>query len=147
MVSPLSVVWASITVSQRHPGIHRRPIVCRHGSTPQMSQGSLSPRASPIRGQSTSRAASISFHLMFHVSPIRPSTEQLTRYDRACMNMMKCMGTHTTATARTRVVHSKRSSLRNQPLRFRNSALDLTPMPEREPRAVSVYYSAGGGSI
>ena len=37
VVAPLSVVWASITVSQRHPGIHRHPTVCRHGSTPQMA--------------------------------------------------------------------------------------------------------------
>ena len=40
--SPLSVVWATITVFQRHPGIHRRPAVCRHGSAPQMAHGSLS---------------------------------------------------------------------------------------------------------
>ena len=40
VVAPLSVVWASITVSERHSDIHRHPIVCRHGSPPQMAQGS-----------------------------------------------------------------------------------------------------------
>ena len=41
VVAPLSVGWASITVSQRHPSTHRHPTVCRHGSTPQMAHGSL----------------------------------------------------------------------------------------------------------
>ena len=41
-------------VSGRRLGIHRHPIVCRHGSTPQTARGSLNPRASPIRGQATS---------------------------------------------------------------------------------------------
>ena len=42
VVAPLSVVWASITVSQRYPGIHRHPTVRSYDSTPQMAHGSLS---------------------------------------------------------------------------------------------------------
>ena len=57
----------SITVSQRHSGIHRHPIVLRHGSTPQMAHGSQSPRASPIRGASRLSGSAVN-HSLFLAS-------------------------------------------------------------------------------
>ena len=71
----MSVPSAIVVVSRRHPGIHRHPAVCRHGSTPQMARGSLNPRASPIRGQDTSQATPSLIRSIYitHGSRLRPT--------------------------------------------------------------------------